>query len=326
MKQQYDKRDIEKILQHYDLGKFKKFGKILKNDVVSFGQVIHTSKKKVFMKVFNILGIHIKQSLTVASYVKRKGFPTYQIYLSKKKKHYIIYNKKHIALLEYLELNEKKGWEIFKNSQIIGFARGLARFHNLTHNLKLKRISNGDLNDIERLIKRFHKIRKRRSKKIQKILEFMNANIKNTKCPSKEYKSGYFSEFNPGHVFFSGDKIKYVIDWEIGWDNAYYDLGSSMMACFSKDGKKLYYNKLRTFILEYNKIRTLSKWEIENIYTALLFGIFKYGVWGLVNIKKGGMESEGKINKDDINRVLYILNLTKREFDLKLNLKGGKLK
>ncbi|MBR9704568.1 hypothetical protein GOV12_04095 [Candidatus Pacearchaeota archaeon] len=322
MNKQYNKTDIENILRKYNLGKFKKFGKILKNDRVSFCQVIHTSKKKVFMKVFRIFGTHIKQGLIVASYMEKKGFPTYETYQSKQNKSYIIYKKIPIALLEYINIRARDDWPVINNSQMKSYSQGLARFHIDTKNLNLKKIPHGNFKDIKKRIKIFYKIREKKNKKIQKILEFMKENISNTKCPNKEYKSGYYSEYNPGHVFFSGSKIKYVIDWAIGYDNAYYDFGSSMVACFSKNGKKLNYMKLRTYIYEYNKIRKLSSSEKEHIYEALLFGICKYGVWGLNDLKKGKIASDKEICKDGVNRVLFIMNLSKKEFDLRLNIKS----
>jgi len=34
---------------------------------------------------------------------------------------------------------------------------------------------------------------------------------------------------------FENNKVKYVIDWDIGKEHAFYDYGSSLVACFSVD-------------------------------------------------------------------------------------------
>ena len=137
----------------------------------------------------------------------------------------------------------------------------------------------------------------------------MEKEIKLIKCPRNEYLTGYYSEFNPGHVIFKNNKVKYVIDWEIGRENAFFDYGGSMASCFSLDGKKLSHKKLKEFLKGYDKERPLSKWEKDNLFNALKFGILKYGVWGFIDLKTGKMvDSERKIDKTDLNKVNFLMN------------------
>jgi len=143
----------------------------------------------------------------------------------------------------------------------------------------------------------------------------MNNEMKKLKCKSGEKKTGYFSEFNPGHVIFRGNKVKWVIDWEIGYDYRFYDWGSSLVGCFDEKTGKLSYGQVREFIKSYNSIQKLSKWEKEHIYEGLLFGVFKYGVWGLIDLDAGGFaKNSNKVDMSDVNKVLYMMNVPKEEF------------
>jgi len=60
------------------------------------------------------------------------------------------------------------------------------------------------------LIYKFFLKRKRFSSDIQTILEFMEKEIKLIECPKNQYSTGYYSEFNPGHVQFK-NKCDYHI-------------------------------------------------------------------------------------------------------------------
>ena len=302
------KKEMNEILINYDIGKFKKFGKIKKDDVVSFGQIIETTKGKFFMKIFRKFDNTIKQSIVVSENLRKKGFPTYKIYLTKSKGLYLNYKSNKIVFYEFIP-NIPQSWKNLNMKEIKDFGKTLAKFHKLTKKLKIKSSDSGTYEDIKKLIHKFYSRRKKFGKSTQKILEFMEKEIKLIKCPRNEYLTGYYSEFNPGHVIFKNNKVKYVIDWEIGRENAFFDYGGSMASCFSLDGKKLSHKKLKEFVKGYDKERPLSNWERHNLINALKFGILKYGVWGFIDLKTGKMvDSERKIDKTDLNKVNFLMN------------------
>jgi len=309
------KQDMDNILNNYNLGKFKKFGKIMKDDKVSYGRIIYTSKKKVFMKIFRLFDTSIRQGLIVSSELHKKGFPTYEIYETENKKSSILYEGERIVFLEYLEIKDIKEWPDLSIEQIRDFSKQLAIFHKHTSKMKLKNTFHGGHNDLNQLIKKAFRLRKRYNKKIQKAIIFMNNEIKKLRCKSGEKKAGYFSEFNPGHVRFNGNKVEWIIDWEIGYDYTFYDWGSSLESCFDEKKKTLSYEQIKEFIKSYNSIQKLSRWEKEHIYEALLFGVFKYGVWGLIDLKTGGFVKDSKkVDMSVINKVLYMMEDNKENF------------
>ena len=314
MKEEFSKEDMHLIFSKYNVGKFVSFGKVIKDDTVSLGQVIETSKGKVFMKVLRDFDLTKKQGLKVMYELGKKKYPVFKIYKSKKEELFVNYKKRSLALFEYVKIKEHMEWAPMNKKKVSEYSKMLAKFHLLTKNIKLKSANLGNLNNLKELVMKFYKKRKKYSKEYQEILNFMNNEIKTIQCPSKEYKTGYFSEFNPGHVIFERNKVKYVIDWEIGYDNAFYDFGSSMVGCFSNKGKKFSYDKLNEYVKSYNRIRKLSNWEREHIYEALKFGCLKYGIWEFADIKTSGMKEENNLDLEGIRMVKFLMNTSKEEF------------
>ena len=313
------KKEINEILEKYDLGTFKKFGKVMKDDGISFGRIIHTNKKTIFMKVFRSFDTSIKQGLFVSAKLYRKGFPTYQIYRSKDKRDYIIYKGNKISLIEYINIKETNSWPNLTIPQIKEFAKQLAIFHKLTNNMNLKNTFHGGHYRMKKLIEKAYKIKSRYNEDIRKAIIYMYKEMDKLQCKKGEKMAGYFSEFNPGHVIFDKNKVKYVIDWEIGHNYRFYDWGSSLEACFNEKTQEISFEKLKVFIKSYNSIQKLSKWEKEHIYEGLLFGTFKYGVWGLIDLEaRGFAKNSKKVDMNNINKVLNIINLSKKEFYKKL--------
>ena len=315
MENHFTKEEIEEILSNYNLGQFKSFGKIKKNDVVSFGQIIETTKGKFFMKVLKHFDDGIKQSLKIADILQKQNFPTYQTFSTISNKLYLTYKNQQIIFYEFIP-NLKESWKNLNLKEINDFGKTLAKFHKITKPLKIKPTNSGTYENIKSLIHKFFLKRKRFNSDIQNILEFMEKEIKSIECPKNQYSTGYYSEFNPGHVQFKNNKVRIVIDWNIGKTNAFFDYGSSMTACFSLDGNKFYPKKLKEFISAYDEELPLSTWEKSHLFEAFKFGILKYGIWGFVDLKTGNIvEKEKQIDQDELNKVKYLISLDKISFN-----------
>ncbi|RLE43748.1 hypothetical protein DRJ16_03510 [Candidatus Woesearchaeota archaeon] len=308
------KSDMQEILSNYNLGDFKKFGEVAKNDVISLCQAIYTTKKKVFMKLTHVRANKVIQSLNVARALWEKGYPVYEIFLTKNKKTFAIHKKRPVVLMEFANIPKIKDWPILSVEQMKDYAKQLARFHILTKKMKLEPTYAGSHRNMKGLINTFYK--EKLPTFAKQTLKSMKEEMPGTICKNGEYKSGYFSEYSPGHDYFKKNKVSYVIDWEIGRDHAYYDIGGALVTCFSKKG--LSYKKLRTFIKSYNKARPLSKWEKDHLYEALKFGAFKYSTWNLVSLETGDIKKPNKITTSDLGTAIYMINLTKEEFNKKL--------
>lgn len=154
MDNHFTKEEIEEILSNYNLGQFKSFGKIKKDDVVSFGQIIETTKGKFFMKVLRHFDEGIKQSLKVADILQKQNFPTYQTFSTKFAKLYLTYKNQQIIFYEFIP-NLKEKWKNLNIQEINDFGKTLAKFHKMTKPLKIKPTNSGTYENIKSLI---HKI------------------------------------------------------------------------------------------------------------------------------------------------------------------------
>ena len=307
------KKDMDIILSNYNLGRLKKIGKIKKDDVVSLGQEIITTKGKYFLKVFKSFNIEEKQGFETAYKLQKNGFPTHKIFLTKNKDIFLNYKKYKIIILEFVG-GLDHDWKILSLKEIRDYARTLAKFHKITKKTKLNKGRYGSYEDISKTINKYYNKRKKYSKKFQDILSFMKKEIDSLPKPKNQYITGYYSEYNPGHVKFRNNKVVCVYDWSIGRDEAFYDIGSSMPGCFEKGGK-LSSKRINEFVKAYGKERPLTKWEKEHIFDALKFGILKHGIWGFFDLKTGTIhEHEKNFDKDDLNMVLWLMNVTKDKF------------
>jgi len=304
---------IKEILDQYNIGQFQSFWNIKKDDENSFGQIIETNQGFFFMKVLRRFDEWILQSIKIAHELYEQYFPTYKTYLTKDGKVFLNYKNKNIVFYEYIK-NLEWEWKDLNVQEIHDFARILARFHKLTKSLEIQSTTAGTYQNIKLLIDEIYKKRALFNQEIQNIISYMNTEIVWLICPEKEYITWFYSEYNPGHVMFEDNKVKYVIDWDIGKENAFYDYWSSMVACFSVDWTKFYPEKLKEFISAYNEERSLSDWEKTNLFESFKFGVIKYGAWRLVDLETK------EVNPHQLNKLKYLMNLDKKEFNDMINL------
>jgi len=251
MKSIFNKSEINEILENYNFGKFENFGKIKKNDNVSFGQIIKTTKGLFFMKVMRKFDKIIEQSLKICYDLRKLNFPTYQTYLTKDSNFVLKYKNNKIVFYEFIP-NLSTEWNFLNGEQMEEFGRVLAKFHNLTKSIEIPyKKHDGNYDGIKNLTLKYHKDKNRFSKRIQDILDFAKFEISNLTLPENEFLTGYFSEFNPVHVQFENNKVFCVLDWTVGNEEAFYDIGSSMVLAFNKDNESVNFDKLNAFIKDF---------------------------------------------------------------------------
>lgn len=307
--------EIREILDQYAIGQFKSFWNVKKDDENSFGQAIETTQATLFMKILRRFDDWILQSIVIAHELYEKDFPTYKTYLTKEGKVSLNYKDRNIVLYEYIK-NLEWEWKDLSVEEIHDFARVLAKFHKLTKWLEIQSTTAGTYQNIKILIDEIYTKKELFGLEIQNIISYMKTEILWLTCPESEYLTGFYSEYNPGHVMFENNKVKYVIDWDIGKEHAFYDYGSSMMACFSIDGTKFFPEKLKEFVVAYNQERPLADWEKDNLFESFKFGVIKYWAWRLVNL------DTKEINPHQLDKLKYLIGLNKKEFNDMINVVG----
>lgn len=299
MKNTFNKQELERILKPYNLGKLKEIGKVLKDDNNSFCQIIKTSKQKLVLKLFRRLSNSEKEGISLSQELLKKGYPSNKIFRKNNGNLISKYQGKSLIIMKY---SDPKGWDSgFNKYQMKEFGKNLAKFHSLSSR---KQLQTGDeWKDLKENITKCYKYRNKYSKETKNLIEFMRKNVNNLKCPKNEFISGHFSEYNPGHVSFSDNKLSAVLDWDVSRDYAFYDLASSSVACFKKSGK-LDFGLLKNYLDSYNKARKLSEWEKNHVLEALMFGCFKYATWEILT---------GSLGEIHMSKLRYIVNLSERE-------------
>ena len=139
--------------------------------------------------------------------------------------------------------------------------------------------------------------------------------------PRNQYKTGYYGEFNPGHVLFKNNKVFCVIDWMIKYEEALYDIGSSMVVAIEQN-KGINVKKLKAFIQGYQSERKITKLEKKHLFDAFKYGIIKYGVWGLFDLENDNFYKNKKdMDSQDLYFLEYLQNIKREEFGNLLELK-----
>lgn len=307
-----NKKGVEEIILHYNLGSLKKLGKIFKDDHASFGRAISTNKGKYFLKDYRVFDKYTLEGLKLIQYLQRKNYPTNKLVLSKYGKPCIQYNNHNIALFGFIEEKEKLD---LNDKQVKELGKYLGLLHKSTTDLKLQEGKFG-WNYFNKLIKNHYLERGKAPNELQKILEYIYRNMKNVRCNPKMPLAANHVEFTPEHVRFKGNKLVHIIDWDIiNRDFCYYDIGTSLTSCFTSG--KIDYRKINFFLKAYNDERKLTSWEKEHIFEALQYGCFKFCIWTLTNTETDKLEIKYKFPQD-VGRVKTLMKVSKEEFQRNL--------
>ena len=310
----FNSLDIRSILEQYNLGKLILAKSIYKNDSISYCQEIDTSTGVYILKANMDFKSDFADNYEVNSKLAAMGIPVLLPVKSKTNSYVTTYKNMHISIFRYIEESETE-WKNLNIKETESYGQCLAKIHNVSQNLK--NIATVDSFDaVHQLINRLYDLRQQFGSEINNIIEFMKCTIETSRCRETETITGCFPEFNPGHVWFKDNKVSCIIDMQIIRDYAFYDIGSSMTACFSPDGTKFYPDKIQAFVASYHKHRQLSDWELKNLHKAFSFGILKYGIWGFIDTVKGVfVEDKYKIDESELNKIRFLMEFPNVQFD-----------
>jgi len=289
------KEDIERILSKYDLGLLKSFKTIDRRlSSLNPSLIIITTKGKFFLKVytkqFKRFKYHILKGLDLLIFLKKKKYPSIKVFKAKNKRPYVNYNGVTFAIFEFISLKERK---LSTQIQAYELGKNLGRLHKLAIKFPISKTGQGYKSFNKELNKNFY-LSKKAPKKYKPALEFLKKDYANLRIPSNQPKSACHVEFTSQHVYFKGNKLVKVIDWdEVSYDYMFYDLGTTMANAFSKNS--INFNILSAILRGYKSQRKLTRWESEHLFEAMFFGISKFVIWGLdeEEIQKSGWDKIG---------------------------------
>ncbi|MFC1685778.1 phosphotransferase [Nanoarchaeota archaeon] len=265
------KQDFDKILENYNLGKFKKTKQITREDTGAQDCfIITTSKGKYFLKTYWKDFKCIKRGLELLHFLEKKNYPSIKIIQTKKKNNYLLYKKKPMAIFEFISIKHTKRPTI----QAYEFGKTLGRLHKLTKSSRFRSTKGPEF--YLRLFNKSKNHHKNPPKLLKELKIYAEKFLKDFKIPKNQPKALCHEEFTTEHVKFKGNKVYKVIDWdEINRGFMLFDLG--MTLTIGIRNKKL----LKSILKGYESQRKLTEWEKSHLYEAIMSGMLRYFVWGL---------------------------------------------
>jgi len=114
-------------------------------------------------------------------------------------------------------------------------------------------------------------------KKYQKALDWVDQNYYRMKVPLNLPKAICHEELGSQHCWFKNQSVYKIIDWDIGYNYMFYDLGTTLyFTCLHPKTKKISIPKMARVVYGYNLVRPLTQWEEDHIYECYLIGTLKY--------------------------------------------------
>lgn len=291
------KKDIESILQNYDLGYLDKAEKI-KEGEVNTSYYIKTNKKEALLRVyrpkFSKEEINLEHKL-IKKLKQIKQVP--KLYENKQGLTLTEYKEHKISIFEY-----KKGEKIEANnintSQLKNLAKLTANMHKVLEGFKPKEAIDKEAITKESVKHHLNKIKNLPKTKKEYVLNVLS----DIKYPKNLSKRIVHADMHLGNMVFDEKQVTGLFDF----DDCFYgpklmDIASIIRyVCFYD--KKLDKKRVNIFLEEYQKYAALSKTEKANLWQITrLFNIIHY-VYNLYDennwkIKKNHEYFEEEIKK-----------------------------
>lgn len=299
---------IRKIVRSYDIGKLQSFYKLEREPILNPAFVIKTTKGKYFTKQSRHFNYYTRKGLWLVKLLEEKGYPAVRILETKKKRYYVLHNKKAYVLFRFLKLPGRK--KSISEGEAYSYGAALGRLHRITHDIRIK--SYADFyKHISKVFLQYYYLFGDAPARAKRILAYYKANLPAMKAPSWLPKAYLHSEFSTEHVFFREERVWKIIDFEDFYrDYAFYDIGVPMLSIIERG---LDYRKLRAYIRGYESERKLLVWEKEHLFEAAMFGAFRFTVWSMENIGTWGW------NGSSFRVADKLISVGKREFMKKLD-------
>jgi len=165
--------------------------------------------------------------------------------------------------------------------------RALATLHKLTENYEFPEDDWWGISIPRVLFGLFHNkpfVEKSTPEEIKEVYNKIFDFLSNWKIPENVPKAVLHGEFTFEHVWFKGNEVYRVIDWDpVNRGYMFQDIGVSSIFIWMDAS----YKHVEEFLKGYQEIRPLTEWEKENIYRIFAFGAGVFLWWFSSDVKKG---------------------------------------
>lgn len=265
------KKDFEKILENYNIGKYKSNKHVwvaLQNTVY----VLFTTKGKFILKVFETSDPgFINYQVNIINYLEKKKIPVAKIMKTKKKENLVIYKKKRILIQEFVEGKELQK---LNDNLVVEMGKILGKMTKELMKVRLTGkyvwVKDHEFKKIEygsRKIKNFN-FNKAEKEYLKEAMTLKRKKLR---------RGVIHGDACEANLLVRNNKLKAIIDW----DDAHEDYIVLEVAVFFPhllvSSKGIREKEVKVFMKEYQKILKLNKEEEK-----ALFYFIKYRYLGAI--------------------------------------------
>ncbi|MCG2725714.1 MAG: homoserine kinase [Elusimicrobia bacterium] len=308
-KTKFSRKDLEKILSDYSLGKYKDSISIAKGTVQTNLLVRTTEGKFVFRYYENRSKGSVLFESSLISYLENHNFPCPSQFKNKHGAHIGVYKKKPYILFEFIEGKHVKKLDKTLKNQLI---KKIAQLHCITKNHRAK-------------YRKFRwnysvalcaQLAKKEAKKINTAnsrakLKWLINELKELKLPKSLPKGICHCDFHFSNILFKNRKFVSLLDFDdANYTFLAFDLISLIDLWAWPYNKTLKFHEATNIIKEYVKHRSLKNNEKKHLYDLLKLQILFDCIWFF---ERGNVD-----NFHEKRKIAYLNNLGRNEFHKKL--------
>ncbi len=268
------KKDFEKILEDYYIGKYKK-SRHVKWALGNTVYIIDTTKGKFVLKIFEGSSIgFIKYQIKIMDFLANEKIPIPIIIKTRNKKSLLIHKNKRILIQKFVEGKSPKK---LSDKLIKDLAKKIGMMNKSLLKLKLKGKSWEEDHEFKPLNQKVNKIGNFNFKEEENILmnDLREINRK------KLRKGIVHGDCHTVNLLISNEKLKAIIDWDDVHKNyLIYEISTFIVHSFIKE-KRVKKKQIKLFLKEYQKQIKLNSEERKAIYYFIkqrLLGIIEWHI------------------------------------------------
>ena len=260
------KEDIEKILSNYNLGKLDSY-KGIEEGIENTNYFLLINKKKYILTLYEkrVSSKDLPFFSDLMTSLNQSSFKCPIPIKNSQKKTIGDFNGKKMMIVSFLEGGAKQNLSP-ANCHSIGIE--VAKMHELTKKLSIKRQNNLSVNSWRRL---FNSVKNKCSKIHKDLPKLIEENLNDVEenWPKNLPRGIIHADLFHDNIFFSGDQFTGIIDFYFSCEDFYaFEIAICFNAlCFDGLKENLSFNvtKAKKFIDGYSSVRKLSEKEKNNI-------------------------------------------------------------
>ena len=268
---QLKKEDFVKILEKYSIGRYithEHLEWILENQVY----ILRTNKGRYILKLLNNINLKsMKQQLELIDFLYKKGIPVVKNIKYNCGGEIFRYSRKYLVIQDFVKGYHPKR---YSNTLIKDVAMNLAKMHKVLLNSRFKK------GNRKKCIFKKRDLSKDINPSIVGIQSELikNLNKINQQKLRKAIIHGDISEVN---LLVKNNKLNAIIDWDDSdYSSLVYEIAIFIAHSFIRS-ERIYEDKIKFFLREYQKYIKLNKEERNALYFLIKYRLFGILYWYL---------------------------------------------